>query len=417
MRNSVIATGRTHTLLLVATVIFIFALFFQSFYIYSSYVTMPIVVLWLPYFFTSYGTFSKNERVFVGISFAWLFLFFFYIMTGYSRVNGLEMIRQLTWMMGGVMSVYVLKYFNPKEQNRLYFFFIVAILLLMYAFMVMGQSLIAIGEVNEAALVTNAWNGAMVMIISGISLIVVLHIKSFWPRMIAAVALILSVYVNVFIFQRGTNVIFLAVEIALVFFFGLKNKTLVWFLSGLTILVAAYVYFSGYLINFFEWLTDVVPSERLAMRFKSITYALMYEEIEAGGGSLAGRSHLIDVSWSTFTSSIGCFLFGAGEHFGDNSIIGHHSFMIDTLARYGIIGGVIFFVYFKIQYQLIMSNISKKTDRVLYWRCSVVFFIYLLRNFYGDMCTVNVNLLLMIFLPLTIRMILNYKTTNKQITL
>jgi hypothetical protein len=159
-----------------------------------------------------------------------------------------------------------------------------------------------------------------------------------------------------------------------------------------------------------------MPSERLAERFRSIAYALRYEEIEAGGGSLAGRSHLMRLSWNTFTSSTGRFLFGTGEHLFDHTTIGHHSFMIDTLARYGILGGVFFFIYFKKQCQIILSNVSKKTDWRLYWQCAVVLFIYLLRNLYGDMCTANVNLLLMIFFPLTIRIIINYKT-NKQFSL
>jgi len=226
---------------------------------------------------------------------------------------------------------------------------------------------------------------------------------------------LLTLYINFSILQRGTNVIFTLAEIGVLFVFTLKRKGIVYFFSIVIFVLAIYIYTTGLLIDVFVWLADTVSSERIAKRFNEIATALYYEDIEASSGSLAGRSNLMGISWHTFTSSIGHFVFGVGEQSGDNTIVGNHSFFIDTLARYGIIGGTMMFVYFKKQYQIIMSYLDKKTDWVLYMQCAIVFLFYILRNFYGQVTYALVNLILLVFFPLTFQIIQHYKTKSTNI--
>jgi hypothetical protein len=222
---------------------------------------------------------------------------------------------------------------------------------------------------------------------------------------VAIVVLLLTLYVNFFILQRGINVVFTMAELGIILVFVLKRKPLIFIFSIIIIAFAIYVYASGRLVDIFDWLAEIIPSERLSKRFHEISTALFWEDIEASSGSLSGRNRLMGVSWDTFTSSIGHFVFGAGEHYGDNTIIGHHSFFIDTLARYGIIGGVMMFVYFKKQFQIIMAYLDKKTEWALYMQCAVVFLFYVLRNFYGVVTNAVANLVILALFPLTFQII------------
>ena len=166
-----------------------------------------------------------------------------------------------------------------------------------------------------------------------------------------------------------------------------------------------FIYASDLYLDLFDWLASVMPSERVARRIEEISFALQYEAIEAGGGSFAARADLMSVSWNTFTSTFTNFLFGVGSNRMENSIIGNHSYFIDTLASYGILGGVLTYKYFKGQYQIMKKYISSRSGKVLFAQCVTVFGFYILRNFYGHMDFTNVNLVILLYFPLVIEFI------------
>ena len=398
-----------HTLLLVSFLILIIASFFSTFTRYSNYVIYPVFVLWVPFLLKSTGVLSKNEHTFVRVSFLFLMVILIYWLIGYSSIVTGEVLRNINWIMAGVIAVYTLKMFSERELSVVYFVLTIAVIVLLCTFIRVGRTMLAIEEQNDAVGVATAWYGSLFMLVSGLSLIVFIHVKSWFPRIISIAVLLLTLYLNFFILQRGTNVIFTMAEIGMILVFTLKRKALVYFLSIGIIVLAVYVYTSGLLIDLFDWLANIIPSGRLAMRFKEISTALYFEDLEASSGSLSARSRLMGVSWDTFTSSFGRFIFGAGEHSGGNTIIGHHSFFLDTLARYGIIGGAMMFVYYKKQYQIIMSVLDKNLEWALYMQCAIVFLFYVLRSFYGEMAFALVNLVILAFFPLTFQIIQYYK--------
>ena len=163
------------------------------------------------------------------------------------------------------------------------------------------------------------------------------------------------------------------------------------------------------LIRITNWLADVSPSDRVSDRFSQISMAIAYEDVAANRGSLSGRNELMALSWNTFTSSFSHILFGAGEHAEDDTVIGHHSFILDTLACYGIVGGSILFFYFKKQYQIFMSYLDRKKNWALYMQCAIVFMFYVFRNFYGQVAYALVNFVFLLFFPLTFKLIKYYK--------
>lgn len=402
-----------HTQLLVSFVILIIALVFESFANYTNYVIYPIWLLWFYVLFTSTNSLSKNEHVFIRVSFAFLSLVLVYWLIGYSSITRPYIMRTINWIMMGVTAVCAMSIFSKRELSTIYFFLTMTTIILMFILIRNGRMIIAMGEQSGASEVANAWYGSLFMLLSGLSLVFILHVKSIIPRIVAIIVLLVTLYINFFILQRGTNVIFTLAEIGIILVFMLKRKGLVYFFSIVIFVLAIYIYAAGLLIDIFVWLADIIPSERIAKRFNEIATALYYEDLEASSGSLAGRSNLMGISWHTFTSSIGHFVFGVGEHSGDNTIVGHHSFFIDMLAKYGIIGGAMMFVYFKKQYQIIMSYMDNKADWALYMQCSIVFLFYVLRNFYGQVTYALVNMIILVYFPLTFQIIQHYKTKSQ----
>ena len=398
-----------HPVLLVSFLTLIIAVWFSVFIGHSNSVIFPIWVLWSGYILLSTNTLNKNEQTFVKTSVLFLVFEMFYLVIGYSSMGVELIVQEINWIMSGIVAVYALSFFSGRELTVAYKTMALALFVLLVIFLTIGRSMMTLYDQDTAAATANAWYGSVYMLVSGLSLVFFLNVKSFWSRLISILLLALTLYFNFFVMQRGTNVIFTVVEIGMILVFTIKRKPVIILLS---IVFGLFVFFAlntDFLIDLFTWLSNRIPSERLSRRFNDIAIALAYSDIEATDGSFQARSVLMNNSWNSFTSSVGHFLFGVGEHKGSNSIIGHHSFFLDTLARYGIIGGAIVFVYFKKQYQIIMSELDKKLDWALYMQCAVIFLIYVLRNFYGQVAYALVNFLLLFFFPLTFQIIRYYK--------
>lgn len=410
--SSSVVVEKRHTLLLLMTMVLVVLVCFQSFFQITFVIILPLVGLCLLPVLFSFNTFSGKEKSFILVSVLFLIITLFYNVIGYSTLNYNELSHRFTWLLMGIVSLHTINTLDRKELNRIYVGYTLAIIVLMWFFVVAGRDYILMGEQSEASSIASTWQSSLMMLITGISLIFFIHIKSVFPRVFAMAIIIVTLYLTIFVFQRGTNVIFSFVEIIMILLFNIKNKAWVWLLSLITISLAMVLFLSDSLYMFFEWLANVSPSARLADRFESISVAMQYEDIEAGGGSLNARNRLIGVSWNTFTSSFNHFIFGAGEHRSDNLIIGNHSFIVDALGSFGIIGGALLFVYYKRQLQFILREINKKENRGLYSQCIVVYAFYILRSIYGNVSFGDVSMLMMLYFPLTIRIIQNYKSNN-----
>ena len=398
-----------HTLLLILFLILTIVTYLSSFILYSSVVIVPVWALWLLYIAFSKTSLTKDEKTFVSVSFFFLAIILIYRLTGYSSTGALGLVVNVNWIMLGVVAVYAMKLLSEYELSIVYIVMVLSLFIMLQLIFNTGRFVLSLGDAYEAVSVADAWQGALLMLISGLSLIVILNVNRLFPRIVAILALLLTLYINIFILQRGTNVIFTLVELSLILVFLIKRKSIIILLSILLIAFVIIAMSSDNLINLFEWFAQVSPSERLSKRFDEIALALTYESIEAGGGSFAARGNLIGVSWDTFTSSFGHFIFGAGDKADDSGIIGRHSFIVDTLARYGIIGGVLLFVYFKKQFQIVMTYLDRNNDWALFMQCAVLFLFYYLRNFYGQFSYALVNLVILVFFPLTFQLIRYYK--------
>lgn len=416
MRNNYIGGKNNHSFLLVTLIMLVTALLFTHFYFYANYIALPIIFLWIPYVLNKLKLLNKTESALVKVSFLILAEIFIYRIIGLSDLNIGYLIRQFEWILAGIISIFALRCFSNKELKTLFIAYTIVLFVYLLLVVRVGNAFLNSSYEEMAVSVTGTWVGSMFMLLAGFCLIVFLHIKKTNIRVIATLLFLLIVYVNFYILQRGTIIILMAIEFSLILIFiggSTRFKTVIISIILLTLFFV--LSDSDIMIQLFDFLAEAVPSERLSKRFQELAIALQYESIEAGGGSFAARGNLIGVSWHTFTSSISHFIMGAGAHKMNNLIIGNHSFFIDTLASYGIIGGVLIAIYFVKQYQIMMTDVDIKNHNALYMQCAVVFLFYIIRNFYGFLATAQCNFMVLLYFPLIIRMIFKYSNKPQMI--
>ena len=131
--------------------------------------------------------------------------------------------------------------------------------------------------------------------------------------------------------------------------------------------------------------------------------------MEATGGSLAFRYNLILTSLGTFTSSLGAFVLGVGDHrvsvHSADLLIGNHSQLLDTFARYGVVGGACF-VWLLAHLKKGMCRISRlPAGTLLRTQMLVLFVFFLLRTLLGTTLIGSVAAQLFVTIPLTVSLL------------
>ncbi len=400
----------SHTFLLFSIIVLLVAMFFAAFYNQSNYILLIVVAVWLPSIFNSHNPLTSIERTFVYVSFLFLSIVIFYNIIGVSSLSRGFLLRDVGWLMSGVISVYVLKIFNNKELSIVFYVFTILLLILLVVYVRMGNELLSVED--DSSLITNAWNSSMYMLVSGLCLIAMLNIKAIFPKIISFFLLLLTLYLNFMVLQRATNIFFTILELALILIFNLRNKYVIALLVAFSVVSSILLFNANLLVDVLDRFGSVM-SDRVVKRVETISFLLEYEDVSAAGGSIEARNNLMMRSWDTFTSSFPSFVFGVGAHRGTYDKIGNHSFFLDTLASYGIIGGALMFLYFKNQFKIMVCRLNRLSERVLYMQIVVVFAMYILRNFYGVLAVANVNYILLIYIPLFCNYIANINSKHR----
>ena len=166
-------------------------------------------------------------------------------------------------------------------------------------------------------------------------------------RRVARSALLFVLFATfflVFVMQRGTAFFLAFAMISGLIYceimdrFALSLKVIL-LLGGIGVLVWMA---AGGLSVLLEGLLDYLDVPRLRDKVEAVMRFADSVDMEYAGGSLGRRFELTMNSVHTFLHSGMSFLIGVGDHRETNWIIGNHSELIDTFARYGILGGGVF---------------------------------------------------------------------------
>lgn len=155
-----------------------------------------------------------------------------------------------------------------------------------------------------------------------------------------------------------------------------------------------------------------ISPERLAKRFIDIRTTTQEGLSE---DSFSGRYALYGVSLNSFLNGFDTFLFGIGDHRGSVSGlftyqeagVGGHSEILDTCARFGLLGIVLFSCYFKLAfkkfYSLFKDSVRKEQVKYIIIGLVMCFFV-------KSILHPNIGFAIFVFLPLSF-MLINKKNT------
>lgn len=137
--------------------------------------------------------------------------------------------------------------------------------------------------------------------------------------------------------QYATALILFFSSLILLFLKKEFNRKKVWYLIVFAVL--SYFLFKALLADFMTYLSYNIQSSTLADRFKFIADTLNGIENKSDVGNRIDR-YMMSINSFLKSPIIGTFLF---NRYGT----GGHSFILDTLGQFGLIGGMALFIFFK----------------------------------------------------------------------
>lgn len=178
--------------------------------------------------------------------------------------------------------------------------------------------------------------------------------------MALAASLISAIYILGYCLKGSVVVYFLLSLVLQYYAYRTKNSTLF-------VLVLIFIAFIGFLVLYLfkeavvDFIVKISPSDRLTVRLITLVDA---DNEAANIKTITGRTDLYMLSLDTWVSNFGNFFFGIGDHRvmrGARATgIGQHADLLDSLARYGVMGLVILFSVFKYVFKFILSLFDKK---------------------------------------------------------
>lgn len=299
-----------------------------------------------------------------------------------------------------VISIYSLALFTTKQYSIIRWAIYAIFVIVMLYVSKKGLHDLATMNVEEAISQESAAYGSSVMIFSAIALIGFLYSKRFIIKLIYLAAVLLALYVTIAIMQRGTNSIMTVILLGTILALGYLKKTKIVTTFFVSICAIVFFYYSGMIFSFIDYISDIIPSERIAIRLRAVNFFLQTGDAIEAGSSMASRTELTQRSFDSFFSSYSSFFLGIGDHRGDTAPIGNHAEIIDTMARYGIFVFLVLCSYF-IKLIKWWYNVLPKDIALRYQICCILL-IYVARNIWGNAMTSAISILLFLYMPLVV---------------
>lgn len=235
-----------------------------------------------------------------------------------------------------------------------------------------------------------AHNSTALSLVSALLFVLILNTKNRIQKMVLVVLLLVISYLNIAIMARATNIILIIIGFILIYLLQgtdnnqTKRKNIVFIIFiGSLVVIALMPTILTLVINY-------LPStSRMKPRLEGLLFLIRGQQYTSYlQGSAAVRVNLILTSFKTWLSDIVTFFFGKGDHrFTHLSIesayaigIGGHSDVADVLARYGIIGGGLFFAIYYYTY-IYYKGLFKNTG--IWFQIAVIYYMYLVRSIFG----------------------------------
>jgi hypothetical protein len=321
---------------------------------YIRIIQIGTTVIFFAYMLLSSGKAMYAKEITYGlIGFYSLILLYWWV--GYSDASIGNYFYQITFFIPIAATMYCAREMPHKLNVSIF----IALLLMMSVHLIRDIAIwrmygdLSFVELQElgSSVISTSFSTTSLIVLS-VSLFVLLNSKSPIIRILSAGIVIISFYFIVFCGQRGSVVILMLFSVAFIIYERFYHKSGRNNASRLIALVGGFLIIAIFGDELLTFLIRLSPSERLTERFLDLqnTY-----DNGVSDDSFSGRLSLEIMSIQTWLSDVVSFFFGIGDHRNEMNTglsgfvstgIGGHSELIDSLARYGIVGlGIIVYLY------------------------------------------------------------------------
>ena len=210
-------------------------------------------------------------------------------------------------------------------------------------------------------------------------------------------AIISGVYICGFCLKASVVVYFFLSIVLLLLakrFHKPQKIILVCFISALII----YLFVCLFKTEIVQFVIANSPDERITIRLITLIDS---DNTLANQDTVDGRSELYFLSLKTWLSNPVNFLLGIGDHRALSDVestgIGQHSEILDSLARYGIIGGYFLWVIFKKSFKFIISLFDNSVKS----QVRAIIIVFIMCGFTKCVFSPSIGCVLFILLPLS----------------
>ncbi len=219
-------------------------------------------------------------------------------------------------------------------------------------------------------------------------------------RFVLVLVFVLSLYFLFAVAARMTVIILLSAMLFLIWLFAKPRTNKLKIIVFLIIATLLVLQITGALIPLIKWLVSLLGNEGIDARLESILFVLQGEgEVEESGTSLSGRYLLTMNSIGTWLTE--GFFFGVGDLRLDENKIGNHSYLFDSLARFGLFYVIICFAFFYKYYKSLCKAATNQREKRI---VIIVLVFFLLRNIIGASFYAPVGVALFIIYPIVLEL-------------
>lgn len=345
-------------------------------------------------------------------------MIFLYRLLNISTASWGNYLFQILFFIVIVASILCLEKMPVKWNIYLYFIVLALIATTVYKDIIIGQSVASENLLllrEEGSRAQRTAFSTMMLFVFCTCWLVFFNTNNRFIRWFHFAFALLSLYYIVFVGMRASVVIWTLMAFSLIVFEKYSNKSKIGRYLGVFIIVLLCFILIFDITPILQLLVRLSPSDRLSVRFESLIYTFN-NGIEED--SFSGRMKLETISLQSWTSSFGSFLFGIGDHrlegYGYQGFImsgvGGHSELIDSLARYGIIGFSIIALLIYNIFQYIQNLFS---ERALRKQVSTILIIAIFTMLTKAMFLPEIGLALFFLLPLSSEIINHFSNTKQ----
>ena len=281
-----------------------------------------------------------NDKILAGELVAFPALCGLYLLLGFSD-DGFRYVGQTAiFSIGALSSLAVSHYFHRPQRVKLFVYIFAVFFLYIIIMSFIGRAALEDNDTRLANHLTGAPYCNAIMVFAGICFSLGLQAKKRIAKLCFFAASLLCFAVITVILQRAINALLCLFMLLSMWILSSRYRKLILLFGTIVLLL---VFLTGAVPAAIKGIAALVPGDRLAQRLNSIAELVLTGKVSALSKSILLRFSFLQNSINTWLSDTGTFLIGYGSHDKNYNVISGHSDLLDTLAKYGLVGGALLF--------------------------------------------------------------------------